>query len=237
MTSTPPSGGKALRTVAIVLFALATFFNLMGGIGTSCVALNPTGWSASMAKLAPYQWLYILLMLGATAVAVWGILVTLKLGRGQRNAYRDALWVLLLSGILAGVQTYASIALRGKGAPQNMRYYLTTLVLVVFLLLRLPPVWRLINGFLGNGKGGWQTPTGLAAFTGGLVLLTTLLWATPTHLGPDGANWVNVLRTPLLAGGAVLALGGAGLVGYADRQHRRPSATEAEPACNLAAGH
>ena len=29
-------------------------------------------------------------------------------------------------------------------------------------------------------------------------MLTTLLWATPTHVGPDGANWVNVLRLPLL---------------------------------------
>lgn len=233
------SGGKILRTVAIVLFALATFFNLMGGIGTSCVALNPTGWSATMAKLAPYQWLYILLMLGATAAAIWGIFVTLALARGQRSAYRDALWVLLLSGILAGVQTYASIALRGKGAPQNMRYYLTTGVLVVFLLLRLPPVWRLIGGFLGSGKGGWQTPTGLAAFSGGLVLLTTLLWATPTHIGPNGANWVNVLRTPLLAGGAVLALGGAALVGYANRQHRRRSARGIDRTAGLemAAGH
>ncbi len=208
MTSHTSSGGKALRTAGIVLFAAAAVFNLLGGIGTSCVALNPTGWSESMAKLAPYQWLYLVLMVGATAVAAWGIAVTIGLARGRRNAYRNALWVLLLSGILAAVQTYASIALRGKGAPQNMRYYFTTLVLVVFLLLRLPPVWRLINGF----TGGWRTPTGLAAFIGGLIVLTTPLWATPTHIGPDGANWVNVLRTPLLAGGALLTLVGAGFL-------------------------
>ena len=35
--------GQSPPHLAIVLFALATFFNLMGGIGTSCVALNPTG--------------------------------------------------------------------------------------------------------------------------------------------------------------------------------------------------
>lgn len=215
MTSQPSPAGRILRTLGIVFFALATAFNLLGGIGTSCVALKPTGWSESMAKLAPYQWLYILLMVGATAAAIWGIVVTLSLARGLRNAYRDALWVLMISGILAGVQTYASIALRGKGAPQNMRFYLTTLVLVLFLLLRLPPVWRLINGFVGGGKGKWQTPTGLAAFAGGLVVLTTPLWATPTHIGPDGANWVNLIRVPLLAGGALLALFGAGLSGYA----------------------
>ncbi len=103
MTSQPSSAGRILRTLGIVFFALATAFNLLGGIGTSCVALNPTGWSESMAKLAPYQWLYILLMVGATAAAVWGIAVTLGLARGRRNAYRDALWVLMISGILAGV--------------------------------------------------------------------------------------------------------------------------------------
>ena len=66
MTSQQPStAGKIIRILAIVLFAFTTFFNLMGGIGTSCVALNPTRWSPSMAKLAPYQWLYILLMIGA----------------------------------------------------------------------------------------------------------------------------------------------------------------------------
>ncbi len=96
-----------------------------------------------------------------------------------------------------------------------MRFYLTTLVLVIFLLLRLPPVWRLINGFAGGGKGKWQTPTGLAAFAAGLVVLTAPLWATPTHIGPDGANWVNLIRVPLLAGGALLAVFGAGLSGYA----------------------
>lgn len=228
MTSQPsPSGGKALRTVAIVLFAAAAAFNLLGGIGTSCVALNPTGWSASMAQLAPFQWLYIVLMLGAIVVSAWGIAVTVGLARGRRNAYRDALVVLLLSGILAAVQTYASIALRGKGAPQNIRYYFTTLVLVVFLLLRLPPVWRLINGFTGGGQGNWRMPTGLAAFVGGLIVLTTPLWATPTHIGPDGANWVNVLRTPLLAGGVLLTLVGAGLLrhaGGAARLHPAPQA-------------
>ena len=190
-----------------------------------------------MAQLAPYQWLYIALMLGATAAAAWGIIVTLALARGQRNAYRNALWVLLLSGILAGVQTYASIALRGKGAPQNLRYYFTTLVLVLFLLLRLPPVWRLIHGFQGGGKDGWQTPAGLAAFAGGLLVLTTPLWATPTHIGPDGANWVNVLRTPLLAGGAAVALGGAGLVGYANRLQRQRTAARAERAGKTAMEH
>lgn len=210
-------GGRVLRILGIVLFAIAAFFNLMGGIGTSCVALNPTGWSESMAKLAPYQWLYIVLMVVATVVAIWGILVTVGLARGKRNVYRDALIVLVLSALAAGVQTFVSQALRGKGAPQNMRFYFTAFTLIVFLLLRLPPLWRLIGGYSGPGKGNWQTPAGLSAFVGGLVVLTTPLWATPTHIGPDGANWVNVLRLPLLAGGMLLTLAGTGLLCRARR--------------------
>jgi hypothetical protein len=218
MTSQRPStAGKILRILGIVLFALTTVFNLMGGIGTYCVALNPTGWSPAMAKLAPYQWLYILLMAVATVVAIWGIAVTIALARGKKTAYRDALIVLALSAVAAGVQTYASIALRGKGAPQNTRFYITTFTLVVFLILRLPPIWKLIGGFRRGGEGDWQTPAGLAAFVGGLVSLTTPLWAGPTHIGPDGAHWVNVLRLPLLVGGALLAFGGASLVWEANR--------------------
>ena len=84
MTSQQPStAGKIIRILGIILFAITAFFNLMGGIGTACVALNPTRWSPAMAKLAPYQWLYILLMIGATVVAVWGVVVTIGLARGS----------------------------------------------------------------------------------------------------------------------------------------------------------
>jgi len=236
MTSPRPStASRIIRILGIILFAITAFFNLMGGIGTACVALNPIRWSPAMAKLAPYQWLYILLMIGATFVSVWGILVTIGLARGYRHAYRDALIVLALSALFAGVQTFVSIALRGKGAPQNMRFYITTFTLIAFLLLRLPPVWKLIGGFQ-RGGGDAATTGGLAAFAAGVVMLTTLLWATPTHIGPDGANWVNVLRMPLLVGGSLLAFGGAVLVWAATRRERAVSAEEARPEGEPATG-
>jgi hypothetical protein len=185
------------------------------------VSSNPTAWGPAMAKLASYQWLYVFLMVSAILVSAWGIVVTIALARGKPNAYRDALIVLVASMLLAGVQTFVSIALRGKGAPQNMRFYLTTLVLIVFLLLRLPPIWKLIGGFAPSGKGDFATPAGLAAFWGGLIALTTPLWAGPTHIGPDGAQWVNVLRTPLLLGGAFLMLIGISVVVWAGRTSSR----------------
>ncbi|MGC8779406.1 MAG: hypothetical protein ACP5UQ_00915 [Anaerolineae bacterium] len=220
MKPQPAMGGRILRTIAIVLLALATTFNLLGGIGTACVALNPTRWGPEMAKLAQAQWLYILLMGAAIAVSLWGIAATIALARGGTVAYRNALIVLAVSALIAGVQTFVSIALRGKGAPQNMRFYFTTLVVIVFLLLRLPPLWKRIGGFAAGDRGGFAPPTGLAVFWSGLLVLTTPLWATPTHIGPDGARWVNVLRTPLLLVGALLALAGAGLLLWANRRAR-----------------
>ncbi len=212
MTFQSSTGGRVLRTIAIILFALAATFNLLGGIGTACVALDPTRWGPEMAKLAQAQWLYILLMVAAIVVSLWGVIATIALVRGKTAAYRNALIVLALSAGIAGIQTFVSIALRGKGAPQNMRFYFTMLVMIVFLLLRLPPLWQRIGGFAAGSRGGFATPTGLAAFWSGLLVLTTPLWATPTHIGPDGARWVNVLRTPLLLVGALLTLAGVGLL-------------------------
>lgn len=222
-SQTSPSG-RGLRALAIILLALAATFNLLGGIGTFCVATNPTGWGPSMAKLASLQWLYILLMVAAIGFAGWGIAVTVALARGGAAAYRNALIVLIVSMVIAGVQTFVSIALRGKGAPQNVRFYFTALVVIVFLLLRLPPLWRRVGGFVADRPGGgFAGPAGLAAFWSGLIVLTTPLWAGPSHIGPDGAQWVNVIRTPLLAGGALLALAGIGLLMWNGRTVRARS--------------
>jgi hypothetical protein len=228
MNSALSPGGRILRVIGIILMALTVVFNLLGGIGTSCVALNPTGWSPAMAKLAPYQWLYILLMIVATVTAIWGIVVTVALAHGKPNAYRDALIVLVVSALAAGVQTFVSQALRGKGAPQNMRFYLTLFTLAVMLLFRLPPIWKAIGGFCRGGPRDFATPAGLAAFAGGLVALTTPLWVSPTHIGPDGVNWVGALRTPLLAGGVALAALGVALVWWNGRTSFDPEAVSRE---------
>ena len=167
------------------------------------------------------------LRISAIATSAWGIAVTVALARGRTDAYRNALIVLVISAIVAGVQTYVSVALRGKGAPQNMRFYLTTLVLIAFLVLRLPPIWKLIGGFTGGTKADFETMAGLAAFWGGLVALTTPLWASPTRIGPDGAQWVNVLRTPLLLGGALLTLTGSALLWRARRVEQRKEVVHA----------
>ncbi len=230
MSPKPDLIGKVLRIIGIVLMGLTAALNLLGGIGTTCVALDATRWGPRMAALAPVQWLYRLLVVAAIAAAVYAIWATVALARGKAQAYRNALIALVLGLIPATVQTITSQALRGSSAPENVRVYLGGFTLVVLLLFRLPPIWRRI-GFTGGGSGGgWATPGGLALFVGGLVALTTPLWAGPTHIGPDGANWVSVLRLPLLAGGALLALAGAGVLWRAGRAkaHRPAEARRVE---------
>ena len=165
-----------------------------------------------MAKLAPYQWLYILLMVTATVVSDLGHLRDDCPGARQTAClpqHVDRAGTQRPGGWRADLCLH--IAPRQGHARRTCAAYITLFTLVAFLLLRLPPIWKLVGGFqLGGGDAA--TTGGLAAFAGGLVVLTTLLWATPTHIGPDGANWVNVLRLPLLASGDLLAFRGAALV-------------------------
>lgn len=45
-----------------------------------------------------------------------------------------------------------------------MRFYFTALVVIFFLLLRLPPLWRRVGGFMADGaRGGFARPIGLAS--------------------------------------------------------------------------
>lgn len=44
-------GAKLLRIVGIVLMSLTAAFTLMGGVGTTCVALNPTDYEGKFAGL------------------------------------------------------------------------------------------------------------------------------------------------------------------------------------------
>ena len=71
--------GKVLRIIAIVLMALTAAFMLMGGVGTSCVA-----WALekfpSFSAIAPVQWLYRLVSVVTTIVAIAGLWATATVG-------------------------------------------------------------------------------------------------------------------------------------------------------------
>jgi hypothetical protein len=198
---------KLLRVIAVILMSLTVLMTLMGGAGTTCVALGAEKYE-SMVNLVPYKPLYMAFVVVSLATGVWGVPVTISLVRGSRVAHRNALIVLVLGAVVSGLQMSISQAARGASAPANMRFYLTAFTLAVFLLFRLPPIWNrddFSQSLKGRGKG---VAGGAAFIVCGLVSLSTYFWAAPTHL----FAWIDVLRAPILVGGWLMLLGGLAYV-------------------------
>lgn len=210
-----------LRFIAIALLGLTAVFTLMGGVGTTCVAFNAEKYD-SMLPLVPVKPVFQALVVISIAAALYGIYATVQAVRRRSNAYKAALIFLIVGALSSGVQFYYSLTLRGSTAPNSMRLYLTIFTLAVFLLLRLPPLWKR-SGFDVNASGGADNTDaaigGAALVLGGLLALTTPIWAAPTHtLG--GFNYAGIINLPLAAAGLGMILGGAALLWRAkSRRH------------------
>jgi len=196
---------RALRIFAIILMSLTALFTILGGAGTTCVALNPTGFGGKFAGIAPLQWLYILLfVVGTLAIGVMGVRAVVLIVRGARNAYRTSL-IALIAGAAVGIgHIAASRALRGGSMPVDMVVYATLVTLVVFLLIRIPAVWRGVNfekpeRASGSGKGA----AAVALAVCGLLALTIQLLMAPTHT-IGGVNYADAWHITLTAIGATL---------------------------------
>lgn len=200
--------GKILRTVGILLFSLVALINLLGGIGTTCAAFLTEQYPNYMALIERgWQWLYQALVITTVMTGLAGIWIMMELIRGKRNAFRNALVLLVIGTCLAGIQFYSSQQLFGKAAPANMKFYINLLTLIVFLILLIPGVRALVD-FSKSGSGtGTDYTAGLAAIILGITLLATQLWAGPSHTF-QGENWVDLLGTELNLGGIVLILSG-----------------------------
>ncbi len=128
---------RALRVVGIVLMGSTAAMNILGGIGTVCAAFLTKDFPPMWALL-DYQWLYQSVMILTIIVGLVGAWATIRLVRGGVNVYRDALILLAVGSVLAAIQMFASLALRGKAVPANMKFYINLLTLIYFLALRLP---------------------------------------------------------------------------------------------------
>jgi hypothetical protein len=202
--------GRTLRTIGIAAVALAAAMNILGGIGTVCAAFL-TKQFPPMWALLDYQLLYQGMMIVTIIIGILGVLATRQLIRGGSGAYQRALLVLVVGTIVAGIHLYASMVLRGKGVPTNMKLYANALGLLIFLLYRLPGIWERIRFDQPADSASQASNTGLAAILAGSLVFTTIFWAGPSHTY-GGANWVDLLKLPLYVSGATLTLGGAALV-------------------------
>lgn len=186
--------GKTLRFIGILLMGITALFTIAGGLGTTCVALNPTGFGESMALLAPFQWLYIVFVIVTTAIGIMAARAVVLLAKGKPNSYRYAVITLVLGIVVGVVHMLVSRGLRGNSMPVDGVVYTTVLTLIVFLIFRIPKIWQGVD--YTSGGSGDQTGKIAAVITllvtGGLTL-TVQYWAGPTHTW-DGTNWAATFQ-------------------------------------------
>ncbi len=204
---------RTLRVLGIVLMSLTAAFTLMGGAGTACVALNPTGWDGKFAGIAPFQWLWILFVLVGVAAGILGVRAVIQLVRGRKHAYRDALNVLILGTALNAVHLFASRALRGASMPVDAVLYTNLLTLVVFLLFRIPGLRQGVNYENPAGSkesGGYAAAISLALV--GLLTLSIQHLMASTHT-IDGVNYAGVWHAWLAPLGISLLVSALAILG------------------------
>jgi len=221
--------GKVWRVVAIILVGLAAAMNLLGGIGTTCAAFF-TKQYPPMWAIYDYQWLYQGFVVVTVLVGLVGIWTVVKLIRGAKNAYRDAVIVLGIGSVVDIIHVIASLALLESATPINVVTGLTVLALLVMLYLGTPGMRQKVRFYRQAGPNERAAAGGMAAIVTGLITLTTPVWAGPTHMF-EGINWVNLLLAPLmLAGGALLVMGVTrlGRLVLEERMRARAQATQAE---------
>jgi hypothetical protein len=193
---------RFLRFIGIVLMGLTAGFTLLGGVGTTCVALNPTGFSESMTKLAPFQWLYILFVLAGIGLGALGIRATILLVKGAGTSYREALCVLIGGIVVGAIHIIVSRSLRGSSMPVDAVVYTTLLTLIIFLLFRIPSIWQGVNFTRGNAQSNRPAGGAAAILIGALMLLTpSLVGATHTW---NGVNYADAFHAAMWAVGLLI---------------------------------
>lgn len=199
---------KLLRIIGIVFMSLTAAFTLLGGAGTSCVALNPTGFGDKFARIAPFQWLWIVFVLGGIAVGVMGVRAVVLLVKGRKNAYRYTLIALILGTALNVVHMVASRTLRGSSMPVDAVAYTNLLTLILFLVFRLPAIWQAVDYAKPAGeKETGRQATAIALGACGVLSLTIQFLMAPTHT-INGINYADVWHVVLTLTGVGLMLAG-----------------------------
>lgn len=196
---------NAIRITAIVFMGLTAAMNLLGGAGTVCAAFL-TKQYPPMFVFYDYQLLYQTLMITTILTGIWGVWMVRKLIQGGTTVYRSTMIVLIVGTILGGIQMFASLAIRGKAVPANMKFYANVFTLVVFLLLKIPGISEYIDFSKPLKKIEQAASGGLSAFVAGIVTLTTFIWVGPSHTYL-GNSWVEEYEIQIVISGVLLILG------------------------------
>jgi len=202
---------KVLRLAGIILMSLTAVFTIMGGAGTSCVAINPAGFGGKFSSIVPYQWLYIVFVVVTLAFGVMGGRAVLLLIRNRSNSYRYAL-IALTGGTVVGVtHMLVSRSLRGSSMPVDMVTYINILTLAIFLIFRFPGLWEQVGYGRQVDSNTSGIAGGLAAIVAGAICLTIQHWMGPTHT-IGGVNFADAWHTAFQLIGWSLVVSGAVLL-------------------------
>jgi len=204
---------KFLRFIGILLLSISALFNIAGGAGTTCVALNPTGYGDKFAAIASLQWLYILYVLVTAAFGVMMVRAVVLLVKGRDNAYRYSLIALIGATVVGVIHMLTSRALRDSSMPVDGVVYATVLTLVIFLIFKIPGVWEKVD-FSRARKKDSQTAGGAAAIVVGVLTLTIQHLMASTHT-IDGINYGDAFSLTTTGIGWGLVLLGLGMVLFA----------------------
>ena len=208
--STNSSLARFLRFAGILLMALTAGLTLLGGVGTSCVAFKPLGFGEPMARLAPFQWLYVVFVVVGIVLGALGIRATVMLIKGRDKSYREAL-LLLIAGVVAGaVHIAASRSLRGSSMPVDAVVYTTILTLLVFLLFRIPSIWQGVDFSRGDAKSN-RPAGGAVAIVFGLLALTIEHMMGPSHTWSN-VNYADAFNASMTGMGLLCLLFGCALL-------------------------
>ncbi len=207
--------GKFLRFIGILFLSISALFNLAGGAGTTCVALNPVGYGPKFAAIAQFQWLYLLFVIITFAfgmMMVRGVILVIK---GRENAYRYSMISMIGATVVGVIHMIASRALRGSSMPVDGVVYATMLTLSIFLIFKIPGVWEKVDFTKAKKKETHQAGGAAAIIVGGLCFTMPYLMAG-THT-INGVNYGDAFHLTLTGLGWGLVLLGLGVIVNARR--------------------
>jgi hypothetical protein len=214
------------RFLAIYLMSLTALFTIMEGAGTTCVALAAEEFGDSFAKLADYQWLYILFVIGGIAIGVMMFRAVYLLAKVRANAYRYSIISLILGILIGGIHMAVSRSLRGSSMPVDGVVYVTILTLIVFLLFRIRDTWKkLVSG--PNDDGETNLAGGAAAIACGATSLTIQYMMASTHT-INGVNYGDAFHTSMTLIGWGFILVGISLIASVQFRLKAPSEARLE---------
>ncbi len=206
----------SLRSLLVILMGLTAVVTLLGAVGTICLSFFPENFGVLGKAYIPYKPTYQLFVYVKLITAIVMGVVTYATARGIRWFYIGALLTLLVGIGVAAVPMYYSSSLRQipflSVAPTNMRFFVTLVTLIVFVIIRFPGIWNRSGlGSPPSKPGSVMTASGASLIVAGLAILTAPLWAGPSHI-LDGYNLVMTLEVPLLGGGIAMVLAGTGIM-------------------------